>query len=388
MAKDPNEHLFRTTQSIGQSANFTTTGADASETPDSLYVYSLGIRDIQAKSIQYNEKEAYVTQPFDIPGNVMEVQLEAEEDHPVFDELSGQAASRQTSVEYYIAYKDKPSANDWVPILPLSDTSVQGERLLLESNGEAQLRFPARMTSIKCYANGLMMGPGTYTLLSEQRVLINNANQSAIYTIDYAPDQYKLDPWTFKLSEYKKDVSRFVETFKTGTAYNKTITLKNHPFIDLARMRDEEDYNPNESEYKPVEVYLRNASIQGRGNTQVKEIRPYDASMSEFPYTYNRTLYEDKSWSELLEYNLDPENTYVGFDYYQWKNKLTFTEHFDVKPLAQNLPYTHGNAEIEVHYDALLTNFRLKIILRRNTSTSQTVTPKVENFSIKFKTIE
>ena len=386
MAQDPSQHLFQSTQSSSPNRSFNTSTQDVSHTPETLYVYSLGIRDIQAKSIQYKEQEAYVTKPFDVPGNVMEIQLEAEEDHPVFDDLSGQAASRQTSVEYYVSYKDKPSASDWIAILPVGETAVLGERLLPQANGEANLRFLAHMTSISCFANGLKMPIGSYTILSGQRILINAYDPATIYTVDYTPSSSQVDPWTFKLSDYKKDVVRLTQRFSKGTAYNKTITLDHHPFIDLSRMREEADYNPNTSEYRPIQVFLKDASIQGPGNTRVREVRPYHED-EVGPFTYNRTLYQDKSWSTLKEYDLTSTPSYLGFDYYHWKDKLTFTEHFNVLPLSENLPYTHGNADIEVHYDTLMTHFRLKIILRRNAASEKTVTPKVEYYRLKFNTI-
>lgn len=362
--------------------------SDKSLVPESLYLYSLGLREIQAKSIQYGEKQAYVTKPLPIPGNVMEVQLEASEDHPLFDELSGNSSSRQTSVEYYLSYKQKPGPSDWIPILPMSEKTIKGERLMPDVNGSCTLRFAAKMTSVRVYANGLLMSQGHVLLLDENRLTIQTYDAGSIYTVDYEPDSYRQNPWTFKLSDYKKDVIRAVERFENGTAYNKTVTLEHSPFIDLSRMRNSVDYNPNTDEYKPISVYLKDASIQGEGNILLKEIQPFDADMPNKAFTYNRTLYEDKSWSELKPYDLSKEPAYKGFDYYQWKNKVTFTEHFNAKNLRENLPYSHGNATIEVHYDALITSFRLKMILRRNSGSEKTVTPKVNDYTLHFKTIQ
>ena len=363
------------------------TNPDTVESSESLYIYSLGIKDIQAKSIQYGDKQAYVTKPLSIPGNVMEIELEAKESHPLFDELSNQASSRQTSVEYYLSYKAKPAPSDWIPILPKDNKTVIGERLLPEENGECQLRFLSNMSSVVCYANGLKMAPGTFIVLSENKVLLDPYHPGTIYTVDYTPDSYRQNPWTFNLSDYKKDVSKIVDVFPDGTAYNKTVTLSHSPFLDLSQMQ-EDNYNPNTSNYKPVQVYIKDATIQGDKRTVVKEIQPYRVDNTLLPFTYNKTLYLDKSWSDLTPYSLESETLYRGFDYYQWKDKLTFTEHFNVKPLAENLPYTHGNGTIEVHYETLMTDFRLKIILRRNTGNERTVTPEVEQYSLQFHTIQ
>lgn len=388
MASNPNEHLFNNKENKLSSLNKNNILNDNKEYPDNLYVYSLGIRDIQAKSIEYEEVQAYVTKDLSVSGNVMEIELEATEEHPIFDELDGSSLSKQTSIEYYITYKKNPGVKDWIPILPRNEKKVVGERLLPDTKGLCELRFPAINSTIKCYINGLEMSPGTYSITQNNSLIINNYNNTSIYTVNYTPNNLFKNPWTFKLEDYEKDIKRITETFPNGTAYNKHVELSYSPYIDLNRIRNEEDYNPNTSTYKPIEVYLKNASIQGVGNSLVKEVQPYNTEMKDVPYTYNKTLYEDKSWSDIKNYDLRKESKYLGFDYYHWKNKIVFTEHFNVLQIPDNRHSTHGNAEIEINYDVLMTNFRMKVILRRNTSASRTATPKLEDFKILFKTIE
>lgn len=357
---------------------------DTVYTPTTLYEYSLGLRDIQARHIQYGERQAFVSKPFTVPGNVMEVELDATEEHPFFDEVSGQANPRQTSVEYSISYKSKPSQSDWVPILPKDQKQVQGERLFFSGN-RADLRFPAKMDTIQVYANGLRLKPSEFTLLSNESLSIVNHLNGSIYTVDYEPDSYQTNPWTFQVENYKDDIETITETFPEGTAFNKTISLRHYPYIDMAQVLTENPYNPNTSVYKPLQVRLTNASIQGKSQTILKQINPYREE-AETAFTYNRTLYKDNSWTPLRAYSLNPENPYQGFDYYHWKNKLTFTEHFNAVQRPENLPYTHGTGTIEVTYQTLVTNFRLKIILRRNTASELTATPKVNNYRMRFKT--
>lgn len=389
MANNPSEHLFNQANQLytSQSATSNTQVFDTVQNPENLYVYSMGLREIDIKSIQYTETEAFVSKPFQIPGNVMEIELETEETHPLFDEIGGRAAGTQTSIEYYISHKSRPNVSDWYPILPQGTKEVISERLFPNSNGIATLRFPAKLSTIVCYANGLKLADGLMTTLSEQTIQLNQLNKDTIYTVNYTPDSYRQNPYVFELDSVKKDVVRHIETFEKGTAFNKTVTLSHYPYIDLNTILKEDDYNPNTSDYKPVEVYLKNATLQGERNSLIKEVQPYSPD-STLPYTYNRTYYQDKTWSQMNNYDLAGTPPYLGFDYYQFKNKLTFTEHFNAQPLEQNLPYSHGNASIEVHYDTLMTEFRLKIILRRNTAAETMVTPKVNAFRLKFKTIE
>ena len=346
--------------------------------PVSLYEYSLGIKNIEAKYITYNEAEVFVSKPMQLKGNVMEIELASTEEHPVFDMIQGVAIDKQTSVEYYLSYKQKPTASDWVPILPKNQKVVTGERLFLKSR-KATFLFPSRMDTVLVYENGLLMDRNDYTLLSNQQVDIPRAKSGSVYTVSYTPDSYKKNPWVLQLNDYKKYVQQITERFERGTDINKTVSLAYTPFIDMERIVNEEGYNPNTSTYKPIQVTLTDASIQSKSGSIRKLVEPYRPELLEDAFTYNKTLYLDKSWSDMHDYSLDPNEYYGGFDYYQWKNKLTFTEQFNVKKVHENMPYTHGNATIDVTYDALVTDFRLKIILRRNTSTDVTATPKVQD---------
>lgn len=397
-AKDPGLFIFQETIDKTPTSNTLnpskpidnrTSGivAEVPQTPVNMYEYSLGIKDIQAKHITYGERQAYVSKPLEIPGNVMEIELEATEEHPIFDAVSGKATPRRTSIEYSISYKDKPSIADWVPLLPTGQKTVSGERLFFV-NKDAELRFPAKIETIVVYANGLKLNDKDVTLLSNQGLTIAGYSTGIVYTVDYTPDSYKKDPWVFKLNDYKSEAQTIVETFKNGTAFNKTITLGHYPFVDMQKVLAEDNYNPNTSTYKPMKVRLTNASIQGKSRNVLKLVEPYREDLLDDAYTYNKSLYKDKSWSELKNYSIDEANYYGGFDYYQWKNKLTFTENFNVKQLQENLDYTHGNSEIEVTYQTLISNFRLKIVLRRNTAEELTASPKVSDYRLRFKTIK
>lgn len=381
----PHKAQFSTTPSKPNDVLARTSTKDIVHTPTTLYEYSLGLRDIQARHIQYGERQAFVSKPFTVPGNVMEVEIEAAEEHPVFDEINGQANPRQTSVEYSISYKNQPSQSDWVPILPTGQETVQGERLFF-TGSKAALRFPAKMETIHVYANGLRLQPSQFVLLSNQSLSIVQYSTGSIYTVDYTPDDYQHNPWTFQVNHYKDAIETITEVFPEGTAFNKTIALQYYPYIDMAQVLNNPDYNPNTSAYKPLQVSLTNASIQGKSRTVLKQVGPYQLGLEDQAFTYNRTLYKDKSWSEMLPYSIDPNAYYGGFDYYQWGNKLTFTEHFNAAQRPENLPYTHGTATVEVTYKTLVTNFRLKIVLRRNTASELTATPKVNNYRMRFKT--
>lgn len=360
--------------------------SDRTLTPLNLYEYGMGIKEIEASFIQYGEKQVFVTKPIEIPGNVMEVQLDSNESHPVFDNVSGKTSDRQTSIEYSLSFQDKPGLLDWIPILPKNQTLIKSERLLIK-NQIGILRFPSNMPTLKVYENGLLLEKDEYVIVSNLEIKINDYQSSSSYTVDYVPDTFISDPWTFKTDEHATQLVTITERFPKGTAFNKTITLSHDPYVDLNKIVKEDNYNPNTSEYKPIKVKIEEASIQGRNNVVLKTIEPYKEDLLNTSYTYNKTLYKNKSWSQLRDYDLDPNDYYGGFDYYHHKNKLTFTEHFNASQIRENLKYSHGKGEIVVTYQTIITSFRLKAILRRNALEETTATPFLNNFNLHFKTM-
>lgn len=353
-------------------------------TPTNMFEYMMGIKDISLTNETYTERQALVTKPIVVSGNVKEIELLTTENHPVFDSIGGIATTRRTSIEYYISYKDNPSLEDWKPILPKGEKKVIGERLFFNGK-QATLRFAAELQTLVVFKDGIELSKDDILIINTKSISIPKLDAFSIYTINYTPESSIANPWTIEMDNFKSDVRTNKQVFK-GTAYNKSLQLDYYPYIDYAKIAAIQDYNPNTSTYKPISVRLINASLSGQNNTRIQTVNPY--SKDEKTYTYNKTLYKDKSWSSLVPYSIDPSKVYLGFDYYQWKNKLVFTETFNAAQTVNNRSLTHGLADIEVTYDYLATNFRLKAILRRNTASEITVTPELLDYTIKFKTIK
>lgn len=354
------------------------------KSPFTMYEYMMGLRNISVTHEQYNEREALVTKPIEVVGNTKEIQLEATENHPIFDSVQGAASTRRTSVEYYVTYKDNPSLSDWLPILPLGEEKIRGERLFFTEN-QANLRFHANAQSIIVYKDNVEIDDSKFSVLSTNQISIPYRSKTSIYTVDYIPNKEINNPWTINMDDYKKDIKRMKETFD-GTAFNKTIQLSHYPYVDYEKINQTKDYDPNTDNYSPIKVHLVNGSLSGKGNTRVQVVEPYNGKSE--VYTYNKSLYKDKSWSEMLPYNTDPNNFYGGFDYYQWKDKVVFTETFNSQQIRENIKESHGKAQVEIHYDTLVSNFRLKAIVRRNTTEESSVSPEIMNYRLMFKTMK
>lgn len=83
-----------------------------------------------------------------------------------------------------------------------------------------------------------------------------------------------------------------MESFPNGTDSNNTIKLSKYPFVDYKQVNSGESYDPNTSEYRPIDVFLTNGAIVvGGGKTQPEFFPIAYSSKNEFT-TKNRTDYK------------------------------------------------------------------------------------------------
>lgn len=352
-----------------------------SMSPDRLYTYSMGISEIRANNNTYEESNAFVTKPIQVHENVLQISLDSVEEHPVFDEISGRANDRQTSVEYYVSMQSNPNLADWIPILPEQTEHIKSERLFFDGVNATTL-FPFQISTVEVFRDGIRLKEEDYYILNNQQVQLTTINRDVIYTVNYTPNTFVKNPYLIELNDYKYNTTRMTEEFPQGTDVNKTITLSHVPYIDREKIIQEENYNPSTSDYKPIEVDIVSSRIQGPNGTLVNYVPSYKMREGE-PYMNNKTLYLDNSWSDMKRYNL--EEGYLGIDYYQYKNKITLAEHINIPMIIENEKETPGTGTIRVSYDALATEFRLKVILRRNTQKEITTTPKLKEYKLNFK---
>ncbi|MEK1828983.1 hypothetical protein AAAC51_07490 [Priestia megaterium] len=325
-------------------------------------------------------------------GNIVEVSLSTSEDHPLFNELDGMATDRVTSVEYYISLEENPSANDWFPILPEESKVIKCEKLFFQGSS-AKLRFTADIANedTTCvYKNNIKLDRSEWYFTERGAAiqLSSTYDQNSIYTIDYVPEEDLSNPWVVQVGNRFSKRVNVTEQFENGTDSNNVIKLSKYPFIDYEAINAGASYDPNTSSYKPLEVYLTNASIaNGNGGTE-KEFYPVAYSKSGDYVTKNRTDYKNNKDLPLNKYNITTDAPYKVMEYKQEKNKLIFTESFNRANLYYNEASNHGNATVVVKYDYLVTDFRLKIILRKNTGDELVVTPIVNSYQLKFKVMK
>jgi hypothetical protein len=363
-----------------------------SEASKPKYIYGYGLKNIAITNTSYDTSGVFVSKPMTVKGNIIELSLLADEEHPLFESISGKASDRMTSVEYYIAYKSNPNMNDWLPILPEDQTDVLCERLFF-INSTAKLRFFADLSKqdkTNVYKNGLLMDKAKWCFADKggSLQLLEARDLTAIYTIDYIPNPVFYNPWILNVKE--KGATRKTQTdiFKGGTAANKSITLSQYPFIDYDYINKTKGFNANTDAYRPFNVYLQNGQIAVGGGKNVDSVFPVANSSTGAPFTKNMTDYLKAKDAKLRPYSLDTKNKYSGFEYKQDKNKLIFSETFNLADIAGNESLSHGNATIAVDYEYLETNFRIKIILRKNSGNSVIMSPRINDYQIKFKVMK
>jgi hypothetical protein len=360
------------------------------------FEYMYGIKDLQIRHNQFQNKSVYVSTPIKVDGNVMQVSMHSVEEHPLFDALSGAAADRQTSVEYYIApisTNPAPSLDDWMPILPEDQTTVKSELLIFDTARTSNLRFPALIGSKETpcvYKNGIKMADTDWSFVDGgyKAQLLVDKDPLAIYTIDYTPNAAFYNPWMLDLHMKGSTPTKVTQVFPDGTNHNKTITLDKYPFVNYEIINTTDGYDPNTSDYVPVQVTLTDAGIIGPNRTTYTQVLPYDGTGKQLVYTKNMSNYKTGIHQDLKAYSIETGKTYNAFEYYQVGNKLYFSETFNKADIYTNEDVSHGNAAIQVDYEYLSSQFRVKIILRRNSTDENTLTPIVQEYALKFKVMK
>lgn len=363
------------------------------------FEYLYGIKHLELKHMQYQDKSIYVSKPISVSGNVMQVSMQAVEEHPIFDELGGAAADRQTSIEYYIASvgtNPNPTLNEWYPILPEEDKTVKSELLMFGTARTAELRFHALISSKEApivYKNGLKMKSNEWSFADggKKVQLLIDKEPTAIYTINYTPNASFYNPWTIDINQKGGKPVKHTQLFPAGTNHNKTIVLEKYPYVNYEKINGTTNYDSNVGDYVPIKVTLKDAGIIGIENGKrvtYKNVQPYNGTTEQKAYTKNINNYKTGIHQELKPYSIDPETAYAGLEYYHEADKLYFSETFNKADIYVNEKESHGNATIAVEYEYLSSDFRMKIIMRRNSTDENTLTPVVHEYALKFKVMK
>ncbi len=319
---------------------------------DKAYYYSLGITYIALSVGQTSNKGVHISKPLRSNGDIGQIRLKTSEINTV-NTSADLDSDLMTSVEYSISNKSRPEQEeDWIPILPVDSTYVDGERLFFDVVGQAKLRFPAnRNYRIELYKNHYSFGLDinrsfVYSKDTTSIVGINLDpgfyDSTDIFTVSYTPtldytlidlsSSFSLPPLVSSHSD-----SGGGEDYVT-TGERNTIRLRSTPYVDYDRIQTEPSYSP-------IVVTLKDG-------TNAKNLTFYESSGSQ----------SDSQQIDFLD------DSTVCF--YHSKDSLIFNQ-----PITENF---------RVYYQYLENNVRVRTILRSNSK--QMSNPQVDYWHIKGKT--
>lgn len=413
--------------------------------PDKIQVnkfeYIYGAHNINISGKEYFPEGIYISKPHNINGNVQQIVLESKEFHPTF-ERNGQTLKklmwngdslvdssedlRRTSVEYYITASENPSPKEWIPILPLGTYKVNQEfiKFVDPKAPRAEINFECDNTNFQ--NRPFVLYKNEYPLIyghewwfakdnagnsSTKFIAISTRvwQQSAMFTMDYYP---KGDPNLIDFSKVEAPLYVATEYF-LGTNKNNSIKLSKHPFVDRSKLKvnttpgqiiqQDYAYNPVRVTLNPdnfesiakeklgIDNFNREAfRINGHPTAIISQINPTrdpntDIENRPRARTLNVTDYFDDILPTMRLYST--KDRIPTFEYIHDKNRVHFTETFKHDGPVENFEDSNGNAVIQVDYEYLVSGIRVKIILRRTSNVDASVSPKVDFYTIKSRSV-
>jgi hypothetical protein len=242
------------------------------------YRYSLGLRNVEIGTGIRNFKGVYVSKQLPSFSSADEVKLKT--DHTNY-ELIGTSRddNRLTSIEYSVTNQSNPiKEEDWVPILPLEEDEVIGERAYFNEAGICYPRFLVSTTdAYAIFKNGYRVDNNLIELnktddglaIKSFRLPLNQIFLNDIFTINYVPfGTYNFVSFKDKGFEDQILASAFDETgggqtfLTTGDSH--IIKLSYTPYVNYDLVQTNGSYSSTlgfVGTYQPVTVILKDGSL-------------------------------------------------------------------------------------------------------------------------------
>jgi hypothetical protein len=308
------------------------------------YVYHLGLSSVAIGLTEASYKGVFISKPMPASGNIGEVRLKTKEENYHLS-FTNRHSDVLTSVEYSVSSRPNPNKeSDWVPILPVGNGRVVGERLFLDVFSRADFRFLVNSAEpISIYRNGYRITQPSESYIqgditaAYQGVLIGEGRYRAddIFTCDYIPAG-NATVVNFERAGFA-DVPLVTAYDNTGagekfssSGERNTITLSNSPYINEVKY-----LSPG---YSPLTIQFNDGTVARN-------------------YT---------------DYRLDVTSAMPDDDNYYYIHSGN-TVRFN-KPIFKSF---------KVYYQYLQNNVRVRVVLRCNSL--DFVSPKVDFYHLKAK---
>lgn len=340
------------------------------------YSYVLGAYNISFNSTAYKESSVYVTKSLPISVNTNRLTLETKESHHKIFDKETHSDSVQSSIEYYITTSKNPKLKDWYPICPLNIQRIESERLtgdfLTEKNSLFRsavyqvhsLRFKSLSnTQIFLRRNGQLLPKESFSVSTDGlKVGIKEEYflPGAIYTISYVPDHtsYYLqvsDLQNVEPTQYTSEQGEIGERFR-NVPPGHVLTLSNTPFVVREYLLKEDKKNKRVEQKEDIQQAqdLRLPLHVWADDVRLVDVTNYASA------TFNP--------EDLKQNN--------GYTFAVINNKIYLGTPNDRAIYEQ----------VTVDYRYILTNIRLKAILRRNTNDDDSITPVLKSYTLRVET--
>lgn len=378
------------------------------------YEYQYGLYNFSIRRNEYLSSGIYVSKPISINGNIKTFRLEADEHHPhipaindepffsrlkaVDDALEleypdpeilvdeedyevpepevkltyktpdgkdrdiyfpdGEDSFRFTDIEYYVY-----DGTRWHDILPMNVKRIYAELLhpvLVNGEYQAKTRFPL-IGGLVIRKNGQEITESIAVVSGENTLIFSEYDASAYYTAEYLPSS---NAWILDFLDRYTENGEIVPNYKkeefNGTDANGTVQLSQYPFVDKNKLHAQSfNYNPSylTNEYLPIKIKM----IDSNGYHIEQPINEHDATLridnkTDYNLTYTQAL---EPYDELSE------------TYYQYQvNGSTIQFNTQIPT----------DTKIIVEYPYLVSEVRIKAIMRRNIPGFSGMTPLLKEF--------
>ena len=333
------------------------------------YEYLYGAYEIDVRKIWYLDKGLYISPKYETNGACLEAEINTEEVLP-----SG------TSIEYSLT----ADGDSWRNILPAGDY-VYRERVDIDAvTKEGILRFPTNNTLLEEVLRNQTLMPSGVPGASGGYIFHQDRNSielrdswyvgTAAYTATYTPLGAGDVVASGLVVDFSLDAQREAQDlFVSGASRNYKVELTHNPYTNYPIINDTSQggLDPASASFLYVEGRWYN-----RSGTQKYSIQPnsyYDVfitTVDGYP-AENRTDYYDDIRPALTQYD---SIQYPYYEYFQAGKSLYFNTKIEEK-------------EIKVKYKYLNDFVQFRALLRDNDPSNVTLTPLLENYTLKLRTV-
>ncbi len=331
------------------------------------YEYLYGAYEIDIRRLWYLDKGSYVSPKYVSDGTCLEAEIDVTDVLP-----SG------TSIEYSLSSDGKT----WKNVLP-SGSYVYNERVDIDPATQGgMLRFPTTALLLgEVYRNQSAMPSGTpdfaYSFDPTDNILTIASGWyvgTASYTASYSPAGAGDIVPSGLIVDFSGDAVKDVEDiFESGASRNFKIELAHNPYADYRVINDtsEGGVDPSGAGFENVSGRWYNQS--GSEKYGIDAGAYYDIFIVTVDgyESENRTDYYNDIRPALTQYD---KIQYPYYEYFQAGKSLYFNTKIE-------------NKEIRVKYKYLNDFVQFRALLRSNNPANVTLTPLLEDYTLKLRTI-